>query len=197
MTLRKLFGQRVKELRIATGMSQEAFADRCGFARSYMSRIERGGSNASLDAIEVLANALSVEPWQLLASDSSEDNDPELLVPYAADGSCFHPGLASTRDGSFGVGDKAAQKRFGTFSEALEYLRSMETAKWRRPNASGNWSIVSAVRWGKLRKWSKCKFINSGCCINEQSSLAKDETPMNQSYSSIRVDKTSKPRCVT
>ncbi|HAW2745958.1 TPA: XRE family transcriptional regulator, partial [Escherichia coli] len=26
------------------------------------------------------------------------------------------------------------------------------TAKWRRPNASGNWGIVSAVRWGKLRK---------------------------------------------
>ncbi|HCP5459189.1 TPA: XRE family transcriptional regulator, partial [Escherichia coli] len=24
--------------------------------------------------------------------------------------------------------------------------------KWRRPNASGNWGIVSAVRWGKLRK---------------------------------------------
>ena len=40
-----------------------------------MSRIERGGSNASLDAIEVLANALSVEPWQLLAPGPSEDND--------------------------------------------------------------------------------------------------------------------------
>lgn len=151
-SLRILFGQRVKELRISTGMSQEAFADLCGFARSYLSRIERGGSNASLDAIEVLANALSVEPWELLSSDSSNDNDPDILVPYAADGSCFHPGLASTRDGSFGVGDKAAQKRFGTFSEALEYLRSMETAKWRRPNASGNWGIVSAVRWDKLRK---------------------------------------------
>ncbi|PYD36856.1 XRE family transcriptional regulator [Serratia plymuthica] len=152
MTLRKLFGQRVKELRVATGMSQEAFADRCGFACSYMSRIERGGSNASLDAIEVLANALSVEPWQLLVSDSSEDTDLELLVPYAADGSCFNPGLASSRDGSFAVGEKVAQKRFGTFSEALEYLRSMETAKWRRPNASGNWGIVSAVRWDKLKK---------------------------------------------
>ncbi|HGK7506435.1 transcriptional regulator [Enterobacter kobei] len=151
-TLRKLFGQRVKELRVATGLSQEAFADRCGFARSYMSRIERGGSNASLDAIEVLANALSVEPWQLLVSGLFEYSDPELLVPYAADGSCFHPGLASTRDGSFAVGDKAAQKRFGTFAEALEYLRSMETAKWRRPNPSGNWGIVSAVRWDKLRK---------------------------------------------
>ena len=98
-SLRIQFGERVKELRIATGLSQEAFADRCGFARSYMSRIERGGSNASLDAIEVLANALSVEPWQLLAPGPSEDNDSELLVPYAADGSCFHPGLASTRDG--------------------------------------------------------------------------------------------------
>ena len=151
-SLRIQFGERVKELRIATGLSQEAFADRCGFARSYMSRIERGGYNASLDAIEVLANALDVEAWQLLVSHLSEDGDPELLVPYAADGSCFHPGLASSRDGSFGVGDKTAQKRFGTFSEALEYLRSMETAKWRRPNASGNWGIVSAVRWDKLRR---------------------------------------------
>jgi len=151
-SLRILFGERVKELRIATGISQEAFADRCGFARSYMSRIERGGSNASLDAIEVLANALGVEPWQLLVSDPVKDNDPELLVPYAADDSCFHPGLASTRDGSFRVGDKTAQKRFSTFSEALEYLRSMETAKWRRPNSAGNWGIVSAVRWDKLKK---------------------------------------------
>lgn len=151
-SLRILFGQRVKALRIATGMSQEAFADRCGFARSYMSRIERGGSNASLDAIEVLAEALSVEPWQLLMSDSSKNNDLELLVPYAADGTCFHPGLASTRDGSFGVGDKTSQERFSTFLEALEYLRSMETAKWRRPNPAGNWGIVSAVRWDKLKK---------------------------------------------
>ncbi|EKN3735583.1 helix-turn-helix domain-containing protein [Yersinia enterocolitica] len=151
-TLRTLFGQRVKNLRLTTGMSQEAFADRCGFARSYMSRIERGGSNASLDAIETLANALNVEPWQLLMSDSCEDSDPNLLVPYAADGTCFHPGLASSRDGSFGVGDKTAQKRFGSFTEALEYLRSMETAKWRRPNPNGNWGIVSAVGWDKLRK---------------------------------------------
>lgn len=41
-------------------MSQEAFADRCGFARSYMSRIERGGANPSLDAIEILAAGLKV-----------------------------------------------------------------------------------------------------------------------------------------
>lgn len=63
--LRKQFGTNVKALRLAGGMSQESFADRCGFARSYMSRIERGGANASLDAIEVLASALGVEVAQL------------------------------------------------------------------------------------------------------------------------------------
>ena len=46
-------------------MSQEAFADVCGFARSYMSRIERGGANPSLDAIEILATALKVEVREL------------------------------------------------------------------------------------------------------------------------------------
>jgi transcriptional regulator with XRE-family HTH domain len=59
-TLRKKFGLRIRQLRDAAGMSQEAFADRCGFARSYMSRIERGGANPSLDAIETLAGGLKV-----------------------------------------------------------------------------------------------------------------------------------------
>jgi len=57
-SLRLRFGLRVKELRKAAGLSQEAFADKCGFARSYMSRIERGGANPSLDAVEIVAIAL-------------------------------------------------------------------------------------------------------------------------------------------
>lgn len=59
-SLRKRFGLRLKTLRKAAGLSQEAFADRCGLARSYMSRIERGKGNASLDAIEILAVGLKV-----------------------------------------------------------------------------------------------------------------------------------------
>jgi transcriptional regulator with XRE-family HTH domain len=64
-TLRQKFGSRVKELRLASGMSQEAFADKCGFARSYMSRVERGGANPSLDAIEALAGGLKVRVAEL------------------------------------------------------------------------------------------------------------------------------------
>ena len=61
ISIRKKFGHRVKELRIASGMTQEAFADHCGFARTYMSRVETGGANPSLDAIKTLADALKVE----------------------------------------------------------------------------------------------------------------------------------------
>jgi transcriptional regulator with XRE-family HTH domain len=65
ISLRKKFGIRIAALRKASKLSQEAFADRCGFARSYMSRIERGGANPSLDAIETLANALKVPVREL------------------------------------------------------------------------------------------------------------------------------------
>lgn len=54
------FGERVRELRRATGLSQEAFADRCGLDRTYISGIERGKRNVSLENLKVLAKALSV-----------------------------------------------------------------------------------------------------------------------------------------
>ncbi len=65
ITLRKKFGLRITALRKAAGLSQEAFADRCGLARSYMSRVERGRGNPSLDAIETLAGGLKVPVAQL------------------------------------------------------------------------------------------------------------------------------------
>jgi transcriptional regulator with XRE-family HTH domain len=64
-SIRKNFGYRIKELRLATGMTQEAFADHCGFARTYMSRVETGGANPSLDAIKVFADALGIELSEL------------------------------------------------------------------------------------------------------------------------------------
>ncbi len=64
--LRKGFGQRIRELRKAKGFSQEAFADKCGFMRTYMSRIETGTANPSLDAAKVLADGLGMSLSELL-----------------------------------------------------------------------------------------------------------------------------------
>ncbi|VTU14366.1 helix-turn-helix domain-containing protein [Variovorax sp. RA8] len=59
-SVRVRFGNRIRELRLATGLNQEEFAERCGFARTYMSRVETGGANPSLDAIQTLATALKM-----------------------------------------------------------------------------------------------------------------------------------------
>lgn len=54
------FGLRVRQLRREKGLSQEAFADRCGLDRTYMSGIERGRRNVSLRNIHVLARAFDL-----------------------------------------------------------------------------------------------------------------------------------------
>ena len=56
----KAFGERVRELRKKSGMSQEAFADKCGLDRTYIGGIERGERNVSLRNIALIANMLDV-----------------------------------------------------------------------------------------------------------------------------------------
>jgi transcriptional regulator with XRE-family HTH domain len=54
------FGQRVRELRRAAGLTQEDLADRCGLFRTYMSRVETGQANPTLSMIHALAASLGV-----------------------------------------------------------------------------------------------------------------------------------------
>ena len=58
--IRIRFGRRVRDLRRARNLSQEALAERCGLDRTYISGIERGKRNVSLQNIEVLAKAFGV-----------------------------------------------------------------------------------------------------------------------------------------
>jgi ribosome-binding protein aMBF1 (putative translation factor) len=52
------FGDRIRKLRQAKGISQEDLADKAGLDRTYISSIERGKRNISLENIERLAKAL-------------------------------------------------------------------------------------------------------------------------------------------
>jgi transcriptional regulator with XRE-family HTH domain len=60
------FGGRVRELRKAAGLSQEAFAEDCSLDRTYISGIERGKRNVSLANLKVLATTLKVTLSRLL-----------------------------------------------------------------------------------------------------------------------------------
>lgn len=63
---RVLFGQRVAYLRKQIGWSQEKLALESGIARSYLGGVERGQRNIALVNICRLAEALSVEPGELM-----------------------------------------------------------------------------------------------------------------------------------
>ena len=60
------FGLRLRALRAGLGISQEAFADKCGLDRTYISGIERGKRNVSLRNLERIAKALGVSLSQLM-----------------------------------------------------------------------------------------------------------------------------------
>lgn len=53
------YGQVVRKVRLEQGISQEELADRCGLHRTYISDIELGKRNLSLENIERIAISLN------------------------------------------------------------------------------------------------------------------------------------------
>lgn len=64
--LRALFAANLRKLRQAHGVSQERLAELAGLHRTYISSVERGTRNISIDNIARLAKALDVSPEKLL-----------------------------------------------------------------------------------------------------------------------------------
>lgn len=64
-----LFGERVRVLRQALGLSQEALALTAGLDRTYIGGVERGERNISLLNIQKIAQALNVSSADLLQSE--------------------------------------------------------------------------------------------------------------------------------
>ncbi len=64
-TLAKRLGNCIRDLREAAGLSQVEFGEKCGFYQTYLSRVENGKANPTLNAIEVIANALDMTIFEL------------------------------------------------------------------------------------------------------------------------------------
>lgn len=60
------FGLRLRELRLARGLSQEALAYKADIDRTYVSSCERGRRNVSLKTIHLLSDALGIAAEELL-----------------------------------------------------------------------------------------------------------------------------------
>lgn len=59
-------GRKIRELRKSRRLTQEALAHDAGMAMRYLAGIERGEENPTLAVLVRLANALDVEPKELL-----------------------------------------------------------------------------------------------------------------------------------
>jgi transcriptional regulator with XRE-family HTH domain len=66
MDLVQLLGRNVRAARLARGLSQEQLAFEAEMKRSYLSDLERGTRNPSVRALGRLAQALGIEPPELL-----------------------------------------------------------------------------------------------------------------------------------
>ncbi|MEW6108663.1 MAG: helix-turn-helix transcriptional regulator [Nitrospirota bacterium] len=65
MTKKALIGRRIQELRKKQGLSQEQLAEKADTSPNYLSRMERGTENPTLDMLIKLSNALEVEMWEI------------------------------------------------------------------------------------------------------------------------------------
>ena len=66
MALVQILGSNVKRLRLELGLSQEEFAHRAELHPTYVSGIEGGRRNPTIQVVERIAKALNVEPARLL-----------------------------------------------------------------------------------------------------------------------------------
>jgi len=65
MDIVKVFGANVKKYRTELGLSQEAFAEKCGLHRTYISAIECNRRSIALENIQRIANSLGVDTYKL------------------------------------------------------------------------------------------------------------------------------------
>jgi transcriptional regulator with XRE-family HTH domain len=64
--LKDTVAARIRSLRMAQRLSQEALADLCHLHRTYIGAVERGERNITLRTLQCIAEALGVGPADLL-----------------------------------------------------------------------------------------------------------------------------------
>jgi transcriptional regulator with XRE-family HTH domain len=63
----KAFGQKVRQVRLSKGLSQEGLAEMSNLHRTYISDVERGVRNVSIGTATRIAQALGVNLKDLLS----------------------------------------------------------------------------------------------------------------------------------
>lgn len=66
--LNKVFGDKLRQIRLSKGLSQEQFADHLSIHRTFVGQIERAEKNISLSTVGKIAEKLEMNVEELLRS---------------------------------------------------------------------------------------------------------------------------------
>jgi len=75
MDIKKLFGKKVKERRLALSFTQEELAEKIGISAKSLSQIELGNNFVSADNLDAICSALDVKPKNLFDFGDNENID--------------------------------------------------------------------------------------------------------------------------
>ena len=78
MDIKRAVGKRIKIVRQRNGLTQDQFAEHVGLSPKYISGIERGVENPTMDILLRVAKALEVEPYDLFLFGESEESEKAL-----------------------------------------------------------------------------------------------------------------------
>lgn len=74
MDIIKVFANNVKKYRTSKGLSQEAFAEKAGLHRTYISAVEREKRSIALDNVQKIADALGIDTYLLFMDSDNNKN---------------------------------------------------------------------------------------------------------------------------
>jgi transcriptional regulator with XRE-family HTH domain len=78
MDIKRAVGKRIKIVRQRSGLTQDQLAERVGLSPKYISGIERGVENPTMDILLRVAKMLGVEPYDLFLFGESEESEKAL-----------------------------------------------------------------------------------------------------------------------
>ena len=74
MDIIKVFATNVRKYRMRQGLSQEAFAEKAGLHRTYISALECEKRSIALDNVQKIADALNVDTYLLFVDDQNNSS---------------------------------------------------------------------------------------------------------------------------
>jgi transcriptional regulator with XRE-family HTH domain len=75
MDIIEVFASNMKKYRTLKGFSQEAFAEKAGLHRTYISAVERKKRSIALDNVQKIADALEIDTYLLFVDNSKIDDE--------------------------------------------------------------------------------------------------------------------------